>query len=192
MPAPFESQFFNDQDDVTDIGDYGEVDNALGEGGGYAETDDPMGMGMGMGMGAGLSGEGAETQGSTIPLEGDEEDDLWAGTQGQLLRRARPENVNFAKKAKRVDVKRLKDDIWGGLKGLIVDKEIVSVVFSSIMSAARVGPLSQIHSLILARPVHLLLPIPKWERKKLPPPPSLQSPPHPPIPQNKNTRLSTI
>ena len=51
----------------------------------------------------------------------DDDDDLWAGTQGQQLRRARPENVHFAKKAKRVDVKRLKDDIWSGLKTLVPD-----------------------------------------------------------------------
>jgi condensin complex subunit 2 len=52
----------------------------------------------------------------------EEHDDLWQGTQGQQLKRARPENVNFAKKAKRVDVKRLKDDIWSGLRGLVPDE----------------------------------------------------------------------
>lgn len=35
------------------------------------------------------------------------------------MKKAKPENVNFAKKAKRVDVKRLKDDIWSGLKVLV-------------------------------------------------------------------------
>ena len=50
--------------------------------------------------------------------DGDAED-LWQGTQGQELKKSRPENVNFAKKAKRVDVKRLKDDIWSGLRTLI-------------------------------------------------------------------------
>ena len=48
-----------------------------------------------------------------------EEDDLWQGTQGQELKKSRPENVHFAKKAKRVDVKRLKDDIWTGLRTLV-------------------------------------------------------------------------
>lgn len=47
------------------------------------------------------------------PAEGDE-DDLWAGAQG--LKKAKPETVNYAKRAKRVDVKRLKDNIWKGLK----------------------------------------------------------------------------
>ncbi|GHJ88493.1 hypothetical protein NliqN6_4895 [Naganishia liquefaciens] len=47
------------------------------------------------------------------PVEGDE-DDLWAGAQG--LKKAKPETVNYAKRAKRVDVKRLKDNIWKGLK----------------------------------------------------------------------------
>ncbi|KAK4684170.1 condensin complex subunit 2, partial [Tremellales sp. Uapishka_1] len=53
----------------------------------------------------------------------EEEDDLWAGTQGIELKRAKPENVNFAKKAKRVDVKRLKDDIWSGLKVLVPERD---------------------------------------------------------------------
>ena len=110
MPAPFESQFFND--DATDIGDYGEVDQALG-------ADD-----------ATMLGEGEVPPSASGMLPGEEdEDDLWAGTQGITLKRARPENVNFAKKAKRVDVKRLKDDIWGGLRGLVEEK--VSVPASS-------------------------------------------------------------
>ncbi|WOO79743.1 Condensin complex subunit 2 [Vanrija pseudolonga] len=50
---------------------------------------------------------------------GEEHDDLWRATQGQELRRPRPENVHYAKKAKRVDVKRLKDDIWNDLKVLV-------------------------------------------------------------------------
>lgn len=52
----------------------------------------------------------------------DNEDDLWKGTTG--IRKARPENVNFAKKAKRIDVKRLKDDIWSNLKSLIPPSSI--------------------------------------------------------------------
>jgi condensin complex subunit 2 len=55
---------------------------------------------------------------TAAPVDGEDED-LWQGTQGQELKRSRPENVNFAKKAKRVDVKRLKDDIWSGLKVLV-------------------------------------------------------------------------
>lgn len=55
---------------------------------------------------------------------GAEEDDLWQGTQGQELKKSRPENVHFAKKAKRVDVKRLKDDIWTGLRTLVPDQPI--------------------------------------------------------------------
>jgi condensin complex subunit 2 len=47
--------------------------------------------------------------------DGGEAEDLWAGTQGQQLRKAKPESVQYAKKAKRVDVKRLKDSIWKGL-----------------------------------------------------------------------------
>ncbi|KAG8919223.1 hypothetical protein FRC02_001817 [Tulasnella sp. 418] len=43
-----------------------------------------------------------------------EEDDLLSATQGQL-KRTRPEFVNYAKKAKRVDVRKLKENIWKGL-----------------------------------------------------------------------------
>lgn len=53
----------------------------------------------------------------------EEDEDLWAGMEGQQVRKTRPENVHFAKKAKRVDVKRLKDDIWSGLKTLVPDPE---------------------------------------------------------------------
>jgi condensin complex subunit 2 len=49
---------------------------------------------------------------------GDEQDDLLAATQGQI-RRARPQFVNYAKKAKRVDVKKLKENIW---RELAIDK----------------------------------------------------------------------
>lgn len=42
------------------------------------------------------------------------EQDLLAATAGQA-RRIRPEFVNYAKKAKRVDVRKLKENIWRGL-----------------------------------------------------------------------------
>ncbi|KAG6813822.1 hypothetical protein H0H92_006766 [Tricholoma furcatifolium] len=42
------------------------------------------------------------------------EQDLLAATQGQT-RRVRPETVNYAKRAKRVDVRKLKDNIWRNL-----------------------------------------------------------------------------
>jgi condensin complex subunit 2 len=44
----------------------------------------------------------------------DEDADLLAATQGQV-RRVRPEFVNYAKKVKRVDVRKLKENIWKGL-----------------------------------------------------------------------------
>ena len=90
--APFETQFFNDDGDGDDGGDFGfGADSPLGGGGGIPNFE--------------------------------EDDDLWAGTQGQQLKRTRPENVHFAKKAKRVDVKRLKDDIWTGLRSLVPEPE---------------------------------------------------------------------
>jgi condensin complex subunit 2 len=51
--------------------------------------------------------------------------------EGQQVRKTRPENVHFAKKAKRVDVKRLKDDIWSGLKTLVPDPETEEVRLTS-------------------------------------------------------------
>ncbi|KAJ7050519.1 condensin complex subunit 2/barren [Mycena amicta] len=49
------------------------------------------------------------------PREADtDEQDLLAATQGKT-RRVRPEFVNYAKRAKRVDVRKLKDNIWKGL-----------------------------------------------------------------------------
>ena len=43
------------------------------------------------------------------------EQDLLAGTQGKT-RRVRPEFINYTKRAKRVDVRKLKENIWKGLK----------------------------------------------------------------------------
>lgn len=51
------------------------------------------------------------------------EQDLLAATAGQS-RRLRPEFVNYAKKAKRVDVRKLKENIWKGLNIKISKKEV--------------------------------------------------------------------
>jgi len=50
------------------------------------------------------------------------EQDLLAATQGQT-RRVRPEFVNYAKRAKRVDVRKLKDNIWKGLDIVVAKQE---------------------------------------------------------------------
>lgn len=50
------------------------------------------------------------------------EQDLLAATQGQT-RRVRPEFVNYAKRAKRVDVRKLKDNIWKGLDIVVAKPE---------------------------------------------------------------------
>jgi condensin complex subunit 2 len=42
------------------------------------------------------------------------EEDLLAATQG-TLKRVRPEHINYTKRAKRVDVRMLKENIWKGL-----------------------------------------------------------------------------
>ena len=84
-PAPFSTQFFQDDDD---------------QGGGFDGGIDPD-----------------ASIGSIPPLEGlvgTEEENLWAGTQD--LKRTRPDYVKYTKRAKRVDVKKLKDSIWKGLE----------------------------------------------------------------------------
>jgi condensin complex subunit 2 len=50
-----------------------------------------------------------------------EEQDLLAAVNGSS-RRIRPQFVNYAKKAKRVDVKKLKENIWKGLKIVVPDE----------------------------------------------------------------------
>lgn len=86
------------------------------------------------------SERGADDDGPTIDSIGvDDEDNLWAGTQG--LKRTRPDYVKYTKRAKRVDVKRLKDSIWKGLEifappieGEAEDDE-VSHTFSWVLSS---------------------------------------------------------
>jgi hypothetical protein len=56
----------------------------------------------------------------------EDEHDLIAATQN-LNVRARPEFVNYAKKAKRVDVKKLKENIWRELEELTVEMESEAV-----------------------------------------------------------------
>ncbi|KAF8141674.1 condensin complex subunit 2/barren [Boletus edulis] len=77
-PAPFNTQFFNDDDDGPAFDDLYE-----GDGDGIVPED------------AG-------------------EQDLLAATQS-MTRRVRPASVNYAKRAKRVDVRKLKENIWNGL-----------------------------------------------------------------------------
>ena len=50
-----------------------------------------------------------------VGLPEENEEDLLAATQNHTPR-VRPPTVNYAKRAKRVDVKRLKDNIWKGLE----------------------------------------------------------------------------
>lgn len=83
VPVPFNTQFFNDDDD-------GPAFDDLYEGDGVPED-------------AG-------------------EQDLLAATQG-MTRRVRPESVSYAKRAKRVDVRKLKENIWRGLDIRVAQKE---------------------------------------------------------------------
>lgn len=49
-----------------------------------------------------------------------DEEDLIAATQG-TLKRVRPVHINYTKRAKRVDVRMLKENIWKGL-GIVVPR----------------------------------------------------------------------
>ena len=72
-------------------------------------------------FGGGFDDDGGfDGEGRNMP-EDDGEQDLLAATQGQT-RRVRPELVNYARRAKRVDVRKLKDNIWKGL-GIVVPKD---------------------------------------------------------------------
>lgn len=67
----------------------------------------------------------------------EEMDDLHAATQGQL-RRVRPEMVSYAKRAKRVDVKKLKDSIWRELEEVVIPvKQVRSRCLSLALSLRR-------------------------------------------------------
>ena len=87
-PAPFNTQFFNDDDDGPAFDDLYEGD---------------------------VDGDGI------VAVDAGEQD-LLAATQG-MTRRVRPESVNYAKRAKRVDVRKLKENIWKGLDIKVSPKE---------------------------------------------------------------------
>lgn len=91
---PFDTQFFHDDGDTPDF------DDDLPMGG-----DEFEGM---VGAGGADDAAGAAASGKAAS---EEEDDLLKATQGQV-RRARPVFVNYARKAKRVDVRKLKENIW--------------------------------------------------------------------------------
>ncbi|ORY82924.1 condensin complex subunit 2/barren [Leucosporidium creatinivorum] len=92
--VPFDTQMLNADDD--DLPYFNEDDE-----------DEPDIANLG-------SGDGPST-GATE----EEPEDMLLATQGQL-KRVRPENINYAKRAKRVDVKKLKDSIWKELEDVTI------------------------------------------------------------------------
>jgi len=91
----------------------------------FFQDDDDFGGGFGGGFDDGYDGGGA------APVAGEDED-LQAAAQGQV-RRIRPEFVNYAKKVKRVDVRKLKENIWKELD-IVVPPQVHRFSFlSSIM-----------------------------------------------------------
>ncbi|EIW79209.1 barren [Coniophora puteana RWD-64-598 SS2] len=61
-------------------------------------------------------------EGDAPAVEDAGEQDLLAATAGRI-RRVRPETVNYAKRAKRVDVRKLKENIWKGLDIKLAEKK---------------------------------------------------------------------
>ncbi|KAF5361919.1 hypothetical protein D9756_002624 [Leucocoprinus leucothites] len=92
--APFNTQFFQD--------DY---DDGPGFGPGFDDDGDGFGISQGVGD------------------EDDEEQDLLASATQYQKRRVQRETVNYAKRAKRVDVRKLKDNIWKGLDIVVPHRE---------------------------------------------------------------------
>ncbi|KAG0143204.1 hypothetical protein CROQUDRAFT_49175 [Cronartium quercuum f. sp. fusiforme G11] len=94
--VPFATQFFQDEEN-DDIADFEE------------EFDNPVGL--------------LPPASTTTPIvPANDEEDLLAATQN-LNTRVRPEFVSYAKKAKRVDVKKLKENIWRELEELTKELE---------------------------------------------------------------------
>lgn len=83
---------------------------------------------------------GSEDPAAAGRAVGDEEDDLLKATQGQV-KRARPVFVNYARKAKRVDVRMLKENIWKelALEAATHDVEEDEVGFSIPVTRLRVA-----------------------------------------------------
>lgn len=91
---------------------------------------------------------------SVIAVEPGEQD-LLAATQGQT-RRVRPEHVNYAKRAKRVDVRKLKENIWRGLD-IVVPPQMESEEDTSMVRDSLFSPfiyvLKSIWVIRMLRPV---------------------------------------
>ncbi|CAH7687255.1 condensin complex subunit 2/barren [Phakopsora pachyrhizi] len=105
-PIPFATQFFQDEGD--DLADFEE------------EFDNPVGLSVNV-------DDGDDTiKPGDVKMEGVDENDLIAATQNINVR-TRPDFINYAKKAKRVDVKKLKENIWKELEVLTNDLEEESV-----------------------------------------------------------------
>lgn len=101
--VPFDTQMLNADDD--DLPYFNEDDE-----------DEPDIANLGSGEGSSATKE-------------EEPEDMLLATQGQL-KRVRPENINYAKRAKRVDVKKLKDSIWRELEDVTIPvKEVSSQSF---------------------------------------------------------------
>ena len=67
-------------------------------------------------------GPGFDDDGESPSMAEPGEQDLLAATQGQT-RRVRPQFVNYTKRAKRVDVRKLKENIWKGLDIVVPETE---------------------------------------------------------------------
>ena len=82
------------------------------------------------GFGGGFDDAYDGGEGGIAPVVGEDED-LQAAIQGQV-RRVRPEFVNYAKKVKRVDVRKLKENIWKELD-IVVPPQVCRFPFPSLV-----------------------------------------------------------
>lgn len=84
------------------------------------------------------------------------EQDLLAATQGQT-RRVRPDFVNYAKRAKRVDVRKLKENIWKGLNIKVPEEQgeddMVSLILAASHLHLHIRSHVHVHRLWMIRPL---------------------------------------
>jgi len=113
------------------------IDPITAQGGGaipfntqFFQDDDDFGGGFGGGFDDAYDGG----EGGAAAVVGEDED-LQAAAQGQV-RRIRPEFVNYAKKVKRVDVRKLKENIWKELD-IVVPPQVHRFSFPSLIILTR-------------------------------------------------------
>lgn len=117
------SQYLSCESAKTCINSTAQGDGAVPFNTQFFQDDDEFGGGFGGGFDDAYDGG----EGGTAPVVGEDED-LQAAAQGQV-RRVRPEFVNYAKRVKRVDVRKLKENIWKELDIVVPPQVVVFLSF---------------------------------------------------------------